>query len=338
MSDCASLYLLNIETTNSCNYSCKHCYGSFAPRHDSKTIDFKKIKELIPLLVELGLRRVHLSGGEPLLLGSKIFDIISFLKDANLEVFLLTNGSLLRESTLRELEKSKINGIQISGFGTEKHHNFIRNNNNAYVEFVAKLEMLSESEIYSILMITLFRQNILDIDHAFSLAEKYNVKNIAFERMIPVGSASTMDDNLTSEEYFCAINKISGLFTSNSSDINVSFSDPLYVMTDRGLQDYASNNKDAICGGCTAGSVASISPTGEIYPCAKLRIPLGNIYCDDFRQLWIKNKLLKRLRFRINYNHKCRGCRYLNACSGCRASALALTNDIFGEDPLCWIK
>jgi len=46
-------------------------------------------------LVDAGVFEVILSGGEPLLLGSTLYDILDVLHEASIECVIITNGMLL---------------------------------------------------------------------------------------------------------------------------------------------------------------------------------------------------------------------------------------------------
>ncbi len=102
---------LRISVTDRCNFRCPYCmpaelYGEryrFLPKRELLT--FEEIERVARLCVELGVRKIRLSGGEPLL-RAEIGRLVARLAaiDAVDDLALTTNGSLLagHASTLAE--------------------------------------------------------------------------------------------------------------------------------------------------------------------------------------------------------------------------------------------
>ena len=93
---------LRISVTDRCNFRCTYCmprevYGrdfAFLPR--TELLTFEEITRLARLFVRLGVRKIRLTGGEPLLRRG-LPDLIRLLKpiDGVDDITLTTNGSLL---------------------------------------------------------------------------------------------------------------------------------------------------------------------------------------------------------------------------------------------------
>jgi len=93
---------LRISVTDRCNFRCTYCmprevYGrdyAFLPR--SELLTFEEITRLARLFVALGVRKVRLTGGEPLLRRElpKLVAMLAPLPDVE-DITLTTNGSLL---------------------------------------------------------------------------------------------------------------------------------------------------------------------------------------------------------------------------------------------------
>jgi radical SAM protein with 4Fe4S-binding SPASM domain len=98
-------------------------------------------------------------------------------------------------------------------------------------------------------------------------------------------------------------------------------------------------------GGCSAGDrVANVDPRGNVYPCQFARSPefyIGNIRKRPFSEIWNDNSNPVLVRFRMKPSAaggKCKSCGYLNLCGGgCRVRAYAMSGDISGEDPFCYV-
>lgn len=102
-------YTVNLHITESCNYSCKFCYSKFFYRD----LNLDNWKIIVDNLANSGLvDRINLAGGEPLVYKG-IQELIDYIYSRNLEVTLITNGSLLTENFI-EINKNKLSTIGIS--------------------------------------------------------------------------------------------------------------------------------------------------------------------------------------------------------------------------------
>ena len=138
---------LRVSVTDRCNYRCPYCmplevYGEkyeFLKRNE--ILSFEEIERLVRLFVKLGVKKVRITGGEPLVrkdLESLISRINSI--DSELDIALTTNGYLLAEKvqnlkdaglsrstvsldSLDEVTYKKMNG---KGFGPDKVLNGIK--------------------------------------------------------------------------------------------------------------------------------------------------------------------------------------------------------------------
>jgi MoaA/NifB/PqqE/SkfB family radical SAM enzyme len=75
-------------------------------------------------------------------------------------------------------------------------------------------------------------------------------------------------------------------------------------------------------------------PEGNVFPCRRLPITIGNLLETPLRQIWEESDLLGKLRKKKNLKGKCGTCG-MRECRGCRSLAFSLTGDFLGEDPHC---
>jgi cyclic pyranopterin phosphate synthase len=92
---------LRVSVTDRCNFRCRYCMPRehfdqdhrYLPR--AEILSFEEIARVVRVLVPLGLRKVRLTGGEPLL-RSELPKLVAMLRGfPELELALTTNGSLL---------------------------------------------------------------------------------------------------------------------------------------------------------------------------------------------------------------------------------------------------
>jgi radical SAM protein with 4Fe4S-binding SPASM domain len=83
-----------IEVTNQCNLRCKHCYAS-DDSIEKKSIDLHSFTKIIDELLSIGVKRIQIIGGEPLILNKKLKEMMSLAADAFQHVSIYTNSTLI---------------------------------------------------------------------------------------------------------------------------------------------------------------------------------------------------------------------------------------------------
>lgn len=100
---------LRISVTDRCNFRCRYCmprerFGeehTFLPRR--AYLSFDEIEKVVLACKPLGLEKVRITGGEPLL-RPDLPDLVSKLSAAGVETALTTNASLLSDQAERLAE------------------------------------------------------------------------------------------------------------------------------------------------------------------------------------------------------------------------------------------
>ena len=115
------LHDLRISVTDRCNFRCTYCmpkelFGAnykFMPR--SELLSFEEIVRLAEIFVAHGVRKIRLTGGEPLL-RQRLEDLVRMLSSlAGLEdLTLTTNGSLLTLNRARRLRAAGLKRLTVS--------------------------------------------------------------------------------------------------------------------------------------------------------------------------------------------------------------------------------
>jgi cyclic pyranopterin phosphate synthase len=105
---------LRVSVTDRCNYACAYCMPShgFPKSERADVMRFEEIEALVGLLASLGVERVRITGGEPLVRRG-IVDLVARVSRLNgvREVALTTNGHLLAQNAaaLREAGLKSLN-------------------------------------------------------------------------------------------------------------------------------------------------------------------------------------------------------------------------------------
>jgi len=89
--------------TNKCNLCCKYCYQNSSPEVDTtEELKLKDWKRLLIELKEFKIKKINLTGGEPLLYE----DLWNLLKniDKKIKIRIFTNGLLLDDKKIKKAE------------------------------------------------------------------------------------------------------------------------------------------------------------------------------------------------------------------------------------------
>jgi cyclic pyranopterin phosphate synthase len=109
---------LRISVTDRCNFRCTYCMPrevfdagyKFLP-HDA-ILTFEEIARLARIFVGLGVEKIRLTGGEPLV-RRDLHRLIALLQGLNVEITLTTNGSLLAKQA-NALARAGLNRVTVS--------------------------------------------------------------------------------------------------------------------------------------------------------------------------------------------------------------------------------
>lgn len=112
---------LSIVATGKCNCNCNYCH--FYASHDRKTYSrdiskelFKRYVEYISYLKTITPHlQVRLSGGEPLVMGDKVFDMTDYIAEkTGVKPYIMTNGKLLSKEIIDKAYEHNVSSFVVS--------------------------------------------------------------------------------------------------------------------------------------------------------------------------------------------------------------------------------
>lgn len=122
---------LRLSVTDRCNFHCTYCNPrtgreiSFIPH--SQILAYEEMERLVRIFVSLGVKKVRLTGGEPLIRRDLIALVSQLRRIQGLrEIALTTNGSMLEEQALL-LREAGLNRLTVSldSMDPERFHRFV---------------------------------------------------------------------------------------------------------------------------------------------------------------------------------------------------------------------
>lgn len=312
--------------TQRCNLKCKQCYaageqfkGEVGTQRTGRIID-----KILNLKNDLNLR-VTLTGGEPLL-RDDIFDIASAFSENDIPISLTTNGTLVQKNIDRIIS-SGMTKIQVSIDGMRRVHDYLRGFN-SFDSAIQALRLLNREDLLPSVMTTVNSYNFKQVPEIIDLVRSLNIPLLCMQRFIPTSRGADFK-NLSLKPNSCRdlLEYIISKKEELKDEICIVTPDPLKVLIER---------QEAT--GCPIGNnILALTPNGDMLPCCKLPISLGNILSQDFHEAW-NSEIMDTFRGGHNLKGKCLHCVHREVCRGCRAASYAACGDYLAEDPQCWLK
>jgi radical SAM protein with 4Fe4S-binding SPASM domain len=328
------LQAINLFLTRRCNLACEHCQINGVGSARDPDFDISTVKQVVQSAIPYGLEKVKISGGEPLT-RSDSFDILRWLDDLGLEIALETNATLFDEDSVRSLESlHKLTVfVSLDDVNPEMHDRF-RGVRGSHRKTLEALRGLGRSEVQTVVTTTANRFNysrlreIVDSILGWGIKKHRTLINIH-----PLGRARQHPENaLTMGEIEVLISDL--LVSSHFQTGRAYATLPPALTPVNMIQDFF---------GCGWGeSIVGVLSTGDITMCGPSyddqRMIAGNIFVQDFIEIWEKSLLLKRLRDVAagKVNGVCGNCIFYRVCRGwCRLSSYAHYDVIDAPYPLC---
>ena len=267
---------LQFELTSKCNVYCKHCYndsGNNQYANDAMTpekwIEFSKY-----LVNHGGIFECILSGGEPLLLGDSLFEIMDILDDDGTSFLLITNGMLLNKEKVSKLSNYNYRWLQVSIDGSDaKYHDNFRQREGCWNNAVNGAFMVSSCGIPLTIAHSVSPYNLDKIDDMCKLAYDLGASSIIIGEINLSGrTAKNRDLLLNDEQRAVLLHK----YEENSAR----YSGKMLVQRSASVQ----NSILRYVGAPNTGLI--VRPNGDLRLDCMVPFVIGNVLKDDFEEVW----------------------------------------------------
>ena len=102
---------VKIKVIYGCNLKCEMCKHWRETREPP--VSMERFKEIISELAELGCKKVHFSGGEPML-RPRLPELVEHASNLGIRVTLTTNGTLIDKEKAKALITAGLRGVNVS--------------------------------------------------------------------------------------------------------------------------------------------------------------------------------------------------------------------------------
>jgi Fe-coproporphyrin III synthase len=341
-------------TTRACNLNCIHCYAKAVHQSNDRELTTEEGFHLIDDLASFGVPVILFSGGEPLM-RSDLVELSSYAVKKGIRAVISTNGTLITDEKAMLLKNAGVSYVGISIDGLEKVNDHFRGIKGAFKKALIGIKNCQKVKLKVGLRFTMNKLNIDQVPGIFDLAEAMSIERMCFYHLVYSGRGSDLvDQDLSHSE----TRKIVDIIMDKTRDMYQrglkkevltvdNHADGPYLY----LRMLKENNPRAgevlkllkmNKGNSSGEGIGCVSWDGMVYADQFWREhSFGNILEKPFSQIWsdLTNPLMAQLKDKRRYvKGRCAHCKWLDVCGGnFRARAEAISGDIWGDDPSCYL-
>ena len=258
---------LRISVTDKCNFRCTYCmprevFGNDFPfMGRDEIMTFEEIDRLAGIFVSLGVEKIRLTGGEPLL-RRNLHNLVSMLALRDVEIAMTTNGVLLPRYA-PALSAAGLNRVTVSLDAIdEATFAKITDSGHTVASVMAGIEAAESVGLGPIKINTVVKRNSNE-EEVLDLIERFSNRDIAirFIEYMDVGSTNgwSMEDVVSAEEIRQLIGELKPIPPVKKSDVA-----KRYETAQGDEVGLITSVTEPFCGNCTR---ARISADGRFYTC-----------------------------------------------------------------------
>ena len=310
---------VKFELNHTCNLDCVHCYLDHSK---AEMLSLEVIEKVFDRLLDLNGMQVSITGGEPML-HPDFKKIMQSATDHGFMIELLTNATKIDRDMADFLRAQRIRKVQISLYGDNAEvHDAITLRPGSFERTIAGIRLLRERRLNVQLACSLLKGNYRRQRQIRRLAGELGLGvSMSYWMMVtPANRERIARHGLTPaevEEY------LSTLYET----------EPFYLPQKARPEEL----DQKIC--LAAVNNCRIMPGGDVIPCSRLVIPMGNVYQEDFQKIWQTAPMALKLRSLTRRDLKaCAQCENYNICLICPGLSWNHNSDLLSPaDEVCYM-
>jgi radical SAM protein with 4Fe4S-binding SPASM domain len=338
--------------TERCNWQCKHCYQE---QEKSKELSLDELKNILESFVvflkdnKISKEKaiLQITGGEPLLRN----DCFEFFKEIHLKKdffgwVLMTNGSLLNKSNVALLKKLGCYSVQVSLEGLKNENDKIRGAG-TFDLITEKVKLLLSEKMPTAISLTLTKRNYKDVFELatffLKIVKQLDVKTkliLGARRIVPIGNGKELVNEMLEpnelREFYKKVYAFNGEVREGGNNLKI------VIGCESGVfNNDIENDQWLPRSSCRvlSKSLITLMPDGEVYPCRRLPVSLGNIKEITFAEV-LEGENYKKLSLQDNFK-VAKECLFCSNVKDCFGGALCVTHAFsngksLSPDPQCW--
>lgn len=267
---------------------------------------------------------VSLTGGEPLILGNQLRELVDTLIDNyGVTVSMVTNLTLADEETLSFLsDRGVYLYVSVEAASKEVHE---RIRPGSWDRVLKGLKNLRDLGVEYSTITTLNKLNYGSAWRVLGFADEFHADCSCYIPIIPIGRAAESNLMPTPGQLLEAHRRV--VEEAENGGYYARF------WCSPTLKPYASSRRVSVHG-CSRGSL-DVTPNGDILLCDTLDIVVSNVFKDPWEIVWDCEESPEARMFE-EIPEDCMGCEFKPVCrGGCKSRAYNVYGSMTKPDPLC---
>ncbi len=305
-----------LEVTTRCNLRCQHCYIGNKNTLVAERMDKKDWIKIMREAYIIGCRKLQFIGGEPFLIGKKLFDLIIKAKEIGYQmVEVYTNATLLDNEKIDFLANNKVN-IAVSVYGSNsKIHDEITRIQGSFDKTISNLTKMLKNGVKIRVGVIAMSINQDDIDATIDfLRNDIGINEVGIDIIRPCGNGNNI--NLVPRKLIA----------------RTKISKPEFLNC-----DFKTFQRAKYGHNCFSTKIC-VTADGSVLPCIMARdLVLGNVLKNSLKDI-LQNKKAKEIRgLSKDKIEVCKDCEYRYCCFDCRpkAQASSIDNNLYAKPAEC---
>ena len=268
---------LQFELTGQCNLKCQHCYNRSGDADRETLMTPEKWCELSRQIVsDGGIFQCIISGGEPLLLGEKLFDIMDILHDDGTSFVVITNALLLTKKFVRHFAKYRYFWFQISIDGsTAELHDEFRGVEGSFNRAVNGALEISDAGIPLVIAHTVTPKNLNRVEDMVNLSYQLGANSIILGEVMPSGRAYEHEEIILSDDQ-------KNFLYGQIEELGKKFSGKITIQRSAELKTQMERYMSEVNGG------GIIRPNGDFRIDCMAPFTIGNVLKKSVKEIWLE--------------------------------------------------
>jgi len=268
---------LQFELTGQCNLKCKHCYNRSGDADRKTLMTPEKWCELSRQIVsDGGIFQCIISGGEPLLLGDKLFEIMNILHDDGTSFVVITNALLLTKEKAKKFNKYRYFWFQISIDGaTAEIHDSFRGVEGSFKNAVNGALEISDLGIPLVIAHSVTPKNLNQLEEMVNLAYNLGANSIILGEVTPSGRAYGNEEIILNDEQ-------KNFLYGRVEELGKKFQNKITIQRSANLKTQMERYKIEV----NSGGI--IRPNGDFRLDCMAPFTIGNVLEKSLSEIWLE--------------------------------------------------
>ncbi len=303
-----------LEVKENCNLACQHCYASSSPKTKADDeLSLEKWEAVVEEIANLKCKNIQFIGGEPLLLGEGLFQLIQHARDLGFDfIELFTNATLLDEKHIALLKEYGVHVATSLYSKRPKVHDVVTGRKGSFDKTIKSIRLFQEYDVPFRLALVVMKANQDYVEETIEFFRELGSKRLGYDVVRPSGRGSDCE------------------LLPDRPELDRKQNEARFPQIDK--RTFGRNH---FYNSCWFGKLL-IKSNGDVIPCVMSRDELiGNVRDSSLAEMLKSENLKSYWGLCVDKIEICQNCEYRYACRDCRPVALGQTGRLNGKTTRC---